>query len=225
MKMAYALMFLLGLTQVTGLRAHASATHLGKIDLDLSLVDQKGKSDKIESENVAFRLDWITKKCEMIVKGQYAYCNLDLTRDLLNPKGELIMKSMPQAHFDAKTIDAVIGLLAKEDKKTRDIINTVLTSTAGERAKGFDLPFYTCGNEFSPNPDCSKNGKDLLLFNAFGRAKTNGSPSYVLRQIEINHPSLGGKKLVLKLKLHDIDPQGGAFNIIGNNNAGNFGTH
>jgi|GEM_PF-2347348 len=218
MKMAYVIGLGLALIQCFGGNAFAAATHMGKINVDLTLVDARGKSDRIAHENAAFRLDWIHRKCEIKIKNDYAPCVLDTSHDLVNAKGELIMKAMPQAHFEASTVDALISMLGHQDKKASAVVDAALQETRSSRAAGFDLPFYTCGNALSGNPDCLKNGKDLLLYNAFK------NQSYVLRQIEITSARLGGKKLVLSLKLYDIRAFGGAFNIIGNNGAGNFST-
>ena len=219
MKMAYGIGLGLALIQCFGGNALAAATHVGKINVDLTLVDAQGKSNRVAHENAAFRLDWIHRKCEIKIKSEYAPCVLDTSHDLVNAKGELIMKAMPQAHFEAATIDALISMLGHQDKKVRDAVDAALQETRSSRTAGFDLPFYTCGNAISGNPDCLKNGKDLLLYNAFK------NQSYVLRQIEITSPRLGGKKLMLSLKLHDLEAFGGAFNIIGNNGAGNFSQH
>jgi hypothetical protein len=213
MKLVYGMMFLLALTQLNP-SAHAEASHEGKVDVEISLMNAKGKSEKVVSKSGDFRADWKTKKCEVVIDGQYAYCDLDVSRDLVNANGELIMKSMPQAHFATKTIDALISMLGRTEDKTRGIIDSALRDSQASRAAGFDLPFYTCAAQGSANPDCLKTGKDLLLFNAF---KGN---SYVQREI-----ALQGGKLVFKIKLQNLKAHSASFHIIGNNNAGNFQNH
>jgi len=105
-------------------------------------------------------------------------------------------------------IDALVKTMGMEDKRTKKIITKVVDETSSSRDTGFNLPFYSCG-------DCEKNGKDLLLWNAY--------QSYVVRDLTYSHPSLGNQKLILRMKIKEMKAVKGAFNIIGNNNASRYG--
>lgn len=220
-----AFVFMMSFFQIMGV-AHAQptptplppATHTAKVDLELKWVDAKGKSDKIESKDYTFSLNWNTQKCHIKLSDKsYAPCLFDHSKDLLNANGELIMKGLPQAHFGPEVMNALINLFAKEEKKSTSMIIAAVQETASTRSAGFDLPFYTCGGPATASPNCEKNGKDLVIYNAF---KKN---SYVTREVTIVHPRFGGKMLVFSMKIQDITPFSGAFNITGNNSDGNFG--
>ena len=189
--------------------AQASVTHTASVSMDLVQVDEKGEARSLESQDGDFFLDWNSKKCEIrLKKSKFVYCTLDTSTDIHNSKGELVMKSLPQAHFEGNVMDALVKSMGQEDRRTKNIINKVVDETMSNRAQGFDLPFYSCG-------DCEKNGKDLLLWNAY--------QSYILRDLSYSHSSLGKNKLILRMKIKEMKAVKGAFNIIGNNNASRYG--
>ncbi len=212
MKTTGAILSLLSMPLFFHSPARASATHTAQVEIKLIQIEPKkdGKldEDSVESMDGEFRLDWNTKKCEVKLKKQFVYCNLDTSTDIVNSKGELVMKALPQAHFEGSVLDALIVAMGLEDRKMKKIISKIVADTASMRAKGFDLPFYSCG-------DCEKNGKDLLLWNAY--------QSYIVRDLEIEHADLGNKKIVLRMKIKEMKAIKGAFNIIGNNNAAEYG--
>lgn len=189
------------------------ASHLGKVDLELQLVDANGSASSLDTEKVVYALDWKAGKCEMRLDPYFVYCKLDTSQDLTAPDGSVLVKAMPVSHFDGAMIDGLLVNLGQKDGRTKDIIAKVVSETSAERAKGFDLPTYTCGTVGCKRDDSGA----MRPWSAF--------TSFVAKQIEINHPALNGKKLVLKFKLHDMKGFGAAFNIVGNNNAGNFGSH
>ncbi len=192
--------------------AKAALTHYGKVDVDLVIVDSNGTESKIDSYKTDFHLDWRAGKCEIeLSKNSFAYCSLEVSKDLNDSKGNLLVSAVPTAHFDGVQLDAIINLLGQGDKRTKGIISQILNSTSGSRSIGLDLPFYTCEK-------CKEgaNGK-TPVWNAYD--------SFVLRSVRIQHPLLQGKALVLKMKLHQMVAVKGAFSIIGDNSAGNFGTH
>ena len=208
MKLSRSFARLLSLSILLSSVAHAGATHTASVDLDLVQVDEKGKEHNLDSRSGDFSLDWNTRKCQIETKKQFVYCDLDTSTDITNSKGELVMKSLPQAHFDVAMIDALIRTMGADDKRTKNIISRIVSDTSSSRQKGFDLPFYTCG-------DCEKNGKDLQLFSAYA--------SYVIREVSMEHASLGAKKLILRLKIKNMKAVKGAFSIIGNSNASSYG--
>jgi len=208
MKLSRSFVAVLSCTLFLSAMAQASATHTASIDLDLVQIDEKGKEHNLDSRSGDFTLDWNTRKCQIETKKQFVYCGLDTSTDITNSKGELVMKSLPQAHFEGPMMDALIRTMGADDKHTKNIISTIVNDTSASRQKGFDLPFYTCG-------DCEKNGKDLQLFSAYA--------SYVIREIPIEHASLGAKRLILRLKIKNMKAVKGAFSIIGNSNASSYG--
>jgi hypothetical protein len=189
--------------------AQASATHTAVVDVKLIMIDEKNKEHELESKSGKFFMDWNTKKCEIqLKKSKFVYCNLDISEDIVNSKGELVMKQLPQAIFEGGVMDALIRVLGAESNSTKKIISKVVEDTTSSRAKGFKLPFYSCG-------DCEKNGKDLMLWNAY-----HGTVS---RELSIEHSVLGRKKLVLRMKIQEMEAVKGVFNIIGNSNASEYG--
>jgi hypothetical protein len=189
------------------------ASHEGKVELTLSVIDAKGRRDKVASQDLDFALTWKNKNCEIRLKhGRQAYCKLDTSRDLVNANGELVMKNIPQAHFSGETIGALISLLGKEDRKFTKMVDQLVRETAIERATGFDLPFYSCAT------DCLQNGNQLQLNHVFKKRGTE-----VTREISLSSLSFRGQRVVFSMTLKDMVPHSGAFDIIGNNNAGNFG--
>ena len=191
-------------------RVMAGASHLGTLDLDLSMVDAKGKSKSLKSESGDFRLDWKTKKCELVIKGVYFYCTLDRSQDLKDQSAKVLVREMPIAHFDAPMMDAMITRLGLQSDDTKDLITTVVADTAATRSQGGDVPFYTCGT-------CIKTEQGLPIWNVFD--------SYVERKFEITHSRLSDRKLVFSLKLRKMSAVKNAFNIIGRENADSYINH
>lgn len=189
--------------------SQAKVSHSGAIDLDLLEVDEKGNETRVESDSGEFLLDWKLGKCSIQV-GKIIYsCLLDTTQDIVNRKGELVMKSLPQIKLSGDTLGTMIRKLGLEDRQLKKIIGKIVDDTHASRAKGFLLPFYTCG-------DCEKNGKDLLLWNAF--------QSYVTRDISIQHAYLGNyKRIVFRMKLKNLKYSDGFYQVIGNDNADRYG--
>ena len=209
MKFGYSCIGLILLSLYFGSPSRANATHTASVDIDLIQVDAKGKEHNLDSRSGDFSLDWNSKKCEIqLKKQQFVYCTLDTSQDLSNSKNELVMKAIPQSHFDSTTLDALIRTLGYEDRHSKKIIDQVVNETSADRAKGFDLPFYTCG-------DCEKNGKELELYSAY--------QSYVSRDLPIENRFLGDSHLILRMKLSGMKAVKGAFNIIGNSNAASYG--
>ena len=125
--------------------AHAFTTHTAQVDLELIQVNEQGVEHSLKRLNGDFHLDWKAKKCEIqLKKHQFVYCNLDTSQDVFNSKNDLVMKALPQAHFDPEMMNALMntmGIYTKQD----------LT---------FNLPFYTCAN-------CEKVNEKTYLWNAF----------------------------------------------------------
>lgn len=199
----------LSLLLLTSSVAQASATHKADVTLELIQADEKGKPHVLDERSGSFSLDWNSKKCEIrLKKNQFVYCDLDTSEDIVNSKGELVMKSLPQALFNGSVVDALIREMAKDERSIKNLITKILMDTALERTKGFKLPFYTCG-------DCETNGKDLKLWNAYYGT--------IERSLEVKHLYLGQKKLILKMTIKKMEAIKGAFNTIGNNNAAEYG--
>ena len=194
-----------------GIKAQAKASHMAEVDLELNLVDAKGRTSTVYSQTAIYGLDWAQSKCEIRLRGPFAYCNLDMTHDLISKNGTLLMKTVPTAHFTGQVVDALVYSLAQNDSKLRNVIKQVLLDTSAERSQGFDLPFYT-HEESRP----AQNGK-TPIFNAYD--------GFVERSLEITNHALNGKKLVLKFNLHNMKAYGSAFTVVGSNDAGNFGGH
>ena len=188
-------------------------SHTAEVDLELKLVDSRGKVDHLAEESTRFSLIWDTGKCQIGVKGHYAYCDLNLSQDLKSRSGQLLVSSMPVAHFSAATINSLMVLLGQNSGSLRTSIEKAVSETASERASGFDLPFYTCE---TCEPSAKSAGK-TPVWNAYD--------GFVTTSIEINHPALAGKKLQLIFSVHNMKAYGGAFHVVGNNDAGNFGAH
>lgn len=203
------------LVSVKTVQAFASidkATHFGKVDVKLEWVDAKGKKAEVAEETGGgFLLNWNNKKCNFEVKNgsnnRYAYCELDLTQDLLAENGDLIMKAMPQVRFDAKTVGDLFKILGKREKKLLPLMDKMIADSENALSAGLSIPFYTCG-------DCSNAGKDLMLFDAF--------VSFVERKVELTHKLLPGQKLILSVKLKKLEALRGNLDIIGNNSQGNL---
>lgn len=200
---------LLSLAAFFNASAHAFATHTAEVDVKLIQIDEKNKEHELEGKSGKFFMDWNTKKCEIqLKKSKFVYCALDTSEDIVNSKGELVMKQLPQAVFEGGMIDALIRTLGQDSNTVKKVISKIVDDTSKSREKGFKLPFYSCG-------DCEKSGKDLMLWNAY-----HGS---VTRELPIEHPMLGRKKLVLRMKIQEMKAVKGSFNIIGNNNASDYG--
>lgn len=189
--------------------AHADLpTHLAKIEIELSEIDEKGKMKSLESKGGQLSFDITNNKCSINIRKNVFPCAYDSSEDILNSKGELVMKSLPQIKIDTFVIDTMlIDLLISDGYKISDL-SRLLVDVSSKRPRLFKLPFYDC-------IDCENNGKDLRLFNAY-----YGS---VERGFTIEHPYLGKKKLVFGMKVKKIEPQKGAFYIIGNDNAAQYG--
>ena len=204
---------LLALSQIFTLsHAKAAVTHKGKVILDLYTINEKGVSDKIVNKDGTIEINWVDRSCSLKLESRDFPCKLDVTHDLTNAKGELIVKMMPEVHFPQSSIDLLLEFRGEEDKKLKENMWRAVRDSSASRASGFDVPFYTCGIDL-----CEKTGKDLHLYNVFS--------SYVERFVPVQSKFLGSVKLNLKFTMKKMDAHGGAFNIIGNNNAGNFNTH
>jgi hypothetical protein len=187
--------------------AHASATHLAKVEVELGWVKPSGRFESEVSRTFDFRLDWNSKKCEVGYKGIYYYCVLDLEEDLRDRDGNVLMKQLPVAHFGYKSLDALIQVLGKEDEGLRNMIPKILNETPESREKGMRLPFYTC-------EACVKSGDRVPVWNAYD--------SYVRRTLEMKHPMFSSRKLALTMKIQGMKAVAGGFNIIGRSNADSF---
>ena len=179
-------LFLLPFFQVV---ASASATHTASIAIDLVQVVESGAEHVFKSTNGDFFLDWNTGKCEIQLSNKkFLYCNLDTSQDIINSKGELVMKSLPQARFEGDVMDGFI-------RSTGLVANPVSV---------FKLPFYTCEN-------CEKNGKDLKLLNAYQSAVSR-ELAIICPGLD------DAKKTILRMKITKMKAIKGAFDIDGNSN-------
>ena len=189
--------------------AQAYITHYGNVDLTLSQIDEKGKIKTINQERGTFRLNWMTQKSEIqFLKNQFVYGALDTSQDLINSQGDLIMQGMPQVHFNEGAVESIIMQLVNGKKELVSIVRAALQSTQSERAQGFDLPFYSCG-------DCENNGEKLILWNAFY--------GMITREVKVSAPILGSKVIQLTVTLSKLKAIPGSFNAIDNANAGQYG--
>jgi hypothetical protein len=210
-KLAMLALVTVALSSVSAPSAQANVTHAGKIDIDLQLVDSNGSMSKIDSKTADYALDWNAATYQVNVRDLTVTGKLDRSRDLNDSRGNLLVHENPTNHFDGQSLDAIINQFGQNDHRTKDMITRIVNDTSASRVSGFDLPTYTC---------------EKCLPAANGKVPTwNAYESFVTRSIEINHPSLRGKKLVLRMKLYRMKADGHAFNIIGNNDAGNFGNH
>jgi hypothetical protein len=187
--------------------AHASLTHLAKVDVALGWMSASGRFEPEVERTLDFRLDWNSRKCEVEYKGIYYYCMLDLESDLRDAKQNILMKQVPVAHFGFKSMDALLLALGREDDGLKNMISKIVNETSSSREKGFLLPFYTC-------EACTKTGDRVPVWNAY--------ESYVRRTLQIKHPLFSSRKLALVMKIQKMKALGGSFNIIGRTNADTF---
>jgi len=187
--------------------AHANASHLGSMSLDLSLTDAKGKSKKVSSLNGEFRLDWKAHQCEVKVKDLYFYCKLDRSKELKDQTGKVLVRELPISVFSADAIDAMLARLSQDSDEFKSEIALIASETRSQRQNGFEVPFYTCES-------CAPMNGKTTVWNAFD--------SFVQRSLDLQTARVAGKTLSLKLKLKGMIPVKGAFNIIGRENADSY---
>lgn len=171
----------------------ASSTHVGKVELSLLLTDSKGQNEEKLTEGTGkVSVDWKTKKCEVAVGDIKASCSLDTSKDLFSPAGDLVMKDIPKIQFSSDQLAAMYRGLIHEAKKNENLYQNVIDESGDALKNGLTIPFYTCG-------DCSKSGKDLVLFNVF--------QSEVRRSHQLSHSYLAGKKLLLRMTIKEMKAQ------------------
>lgn len=183
-------------------------THFGKAELTLSLIDAKGKTQKIASESSYLALHWKQKICSISFKDGGNYKNVDCLfsndRDLIATNGELIMKAMPQINFEGNVVADLIRTLGKHDKKLSHSVDRAVENSESVLAKGLAIPFYTCG-------DCRTAGDNLLLWDVY--------KSYSEKTVELTS-GLGGSKLILSVKVKGMKVAFGNINIVSDNSQG-----
>jgi hypothetical protein len=211
MKFSYFAWFwsLLGaLTAILNARADTLFTHHARVEIALYEVDEKGKEDKIDDLNGNVLIDWKTGECSIQIKKDQYPCVFDHSEDITNSKKELVMHELPQIKLQSRQIDfLLIRLMVGGRYRVADLSQLILDVSL-KRSAEFKLPFYEC-------LDCENNGKDLRLLNAF-RGK-------ISRGFEMEHRSLGKKKLKFTVTLKNVEVIPGVIYIIGNDNATDFG--
>ena len=211
MKLRYKALFwsMLGaLTALMHARADTLVTHVAKVEIALTEINEKGKENRIERLNGELSLDWDSQRCVLNIKKSEYPCTFDRSEDIVNSKGELVMKSLPQISFDSRQVDFMLIALLVSDSYRVPSISQLVFDVSKTRASLLKVPFYEC-------IDCENNGKNLKLANAFYGT--------VERSLKIEHRDLGKKKLKFTLALKKIEPQSGAYFIIGNDNADQYG--
>ncbi len=187
----------------------AAITHTGKLDAKLVLMDSLGKEEKVASAQAPFSLDWYSKKCSFAIGKNTVDCALDISQDLKNKAGNLVMSKMPQVQISSDHLANLYRTLSLTDKKNLNLLDHVINENETNRAfeYGLNMPFYAC-------EDCSSTGKEMIVYNVFQSAVT--------RTHYVKHSLLNGKRLVLKVTLREMKAHPGAFHVIGNNSQGNF---
>lgn len=193
--------------------SHARAdvvTHFARVEIELTETDEKGKTRNIESRTGDLEIDWFSGKCTLQIRKDRYPCVLDTSEDIMNKKGELVVKAMPQVKFESRKIDSMIVLLVVgDDYKISNRTRFIQDMSAQRGAAEFKLPFYDC-------IDCESNGKELRLINAYYGVITRG--------FSMEHAELGRKKLGFKMSLKKMETVKGAFyGLIGNDNAAEYG--
>ena len=168
-------------------------THVGKLELSLLLTDVEGKTEVLVTKTAELSYDFVSKKCEIKIDALYGPCIFDMDTDLKNAMGELLVKGMPEVHFAGVALDKMIMLLGKSKDTTRFVTNEMVKTTSSERQAGFTLPFYTCGS-------CDQAASQQVIVGAFGK----GTNDFVERDLPIQGYQLDGKKLALRLRVHDM---------------------
>ena len=193
--------------------AHAleNITHSGKIDVQIVLSDDKGKSDRLEAMKGRLSLSWDSRECEWVTQDARYPCKLDLSQDLVDANGEILIKALPKVHFEQKALDQLLLATGAADKKSVNLIDRAMKESASTRASGFDVPWYTVRDDFS-----AKSNEPPQFWSAFAG---------LYLDLPVPAPnSLGaGRSMSLRFHFYDLEARRGAFDIIGNNSAGNFG--
>ncbi len=185
-------------------------THTARLEIELIETDEKGKTRSLESEKGDLEIDWFAQSCKLHVGKNRYPCLLDISEDIRNSKGELVVKSMPQIKFESSKIDSMlVSLIIGDHYKIRNRTRFIQDLSAQRGAAEFKLPFYDC-------IDCESNGKELRLINAYYGVITRG--------FSMEHAELGRKKLGFKMSLKKMETVKGAFyGLIGNDNAAEYG--
>jgi hypothetical protein len=192
--------------------SHARAmevTHTARVEIELTETDEKGKTRTVERRSGDLEIDWFSKSCKLFIRQDRYPCELDTSEDIINSKGELVVKSMPQLKFESRRIDTMLVALIVGDSYKIKNRTRFIDDMAAQRAPTFKVPFYHC-------LDCENNGKDLRLINAYYGEITRG--------FSMEHAELGRKKLGFKMNLKNMETVKGAFyGLIGNDNAAQYG--
>lgn len=189
-------------------RADTLVTHVAKVEIALTEIDEKGKENRIERQSGELKIDWDSQRCVLNMRKSQYPCAFDRSEDIVSSKGELVMKALPQIKFESQQVDfMLISLLVGDSYKVPSISQLVI-DVSKNKPSPFRVPFYEC-------VDCENNGKNLRLTNAF-----YGS---IEREFKIEHRDLGKKKLKFTMALKKIEPQRSAFFTIGNDNADQYG--
>lgn len=211
MKISYFAWFwsLLGaLTALLNARADTLITHIAKVEIALYEINDKGNEDKIESRNGTASIDWRTGECFIFIRRDKYPCLFDHSEDIINKKGELVMKELPQIKIPSRQVDYMLIALMVGDRYPVSDLSQLILDVSSKRSSEFKIPFYEC-------LDCENNGKDLRLLNAI-----HGK---ITRSFVVEHRSLGKKKLKFSVTLKDVAVQTGNIYTIGNDNANDFG--
>jgi hypothetical protein len=188
--------------------ALASVTHRAEVEMELSLQDSKGKDHRISDHLGDFTLDWTTRQCSVRRSDLSFPCTLETSEELHDREGNILMKELPLVRFGVKVLDSMFFALAAEDSDIARVIGQIVRDTDSEHESGMLLPFYTCEG-------CTRNGGATVpVWNAYD--------SFVKRTLELHHPLLQGKSLVLKLRISRMKAEKRAISIIGRANADTY---
>ncbi|MBS1958204.1 MAG: hypothetical protein JST80_01905 [Bdellovibrionales bacterium] len=187
-------------------------TQTAKLGLTLTLVNDKGKSDKITFREADVRIYWSQRKCEAETREAIYPCKLDIKGDLIADSGEVLIKGLPKLHFDQKTLDKMVKDLGIVDKKTASQIFKVVAESSYTRVDGFDVPWYALRTDLPYRP-----GDSPRFWSGFN-SLTVSFPIYAPN-------TLGqSQSLLLEFRLHELKADAGAFQVVNANDAGNFGS-
>lgn len=206
----FALLFLILAAAPAG-AAIENPTHTGQLDLELHLTNEKGKTERLTAQDGKVTISWDSRACEVVTRSAHYPCQLDVTQDLLGAKGEILIKALPKLHFEPKVIDQMLAHLGTPDKKSVSVIYRVIQESAASRASGVDVPFYALNTTEAAEP-----GQPPKFWSAFAG---------LYHDVLVLAPQTLGpqRSFTLRFHFHGLKARKGAFNITGNNNAGNFG--
>jgi hypothetical protein len=211
MKSVRLLSLILLLVSAAPARAIPDPTHTGQLDLELHLTNEKGRTEKLVAQDGKLTLNWDSRACELVTRNARYSCKLDVSQDLLGPGGEILIQALPKVHFEPKTLETMLANLGTSDKKSVRVIYGVIQESAPARTKGFDVPFYVLNETEGYQP-----GQPPKFWSAFAGL-------YLDHRVQAPQTLGPQRSFTLRFHFHGLKAVKGAFDITGNNDAGNFG--